>query len=76
MKTLYFAIPLFKRKEMERIIINELHCPCYKIVDNHMFFADNKHLLICMNKDFILVNVLSENVEIENKVHKAFEKRD
>lgn len=76
MKTLYFAIPLFKRKEMERIIINELHCPCYKIVDNHMFFADNKHLLICMTKDFILVNVLSENAEIEKKVYKALEKRD
>ena len=51
---LYVKIPLFRKKKMEKKIINELRCPCYKVLDDSKYFADSDgKMLIVMGRSVV-----------------------
>ena len=56
LKGLYFLAPMFGRDKFEKRIINDLECPCYKIVGNTKYFAnEEKHLWVVMKKRLVSV---------------------
>lgn len=63
MKGLYFLAPLFCRSKFEKKIINDLECPCYKIVGSTKYFSnDEKHIWVVMKKRLVSV-FIDENQE-------------
>lgn len=72
MKNLYFKIPFCSRARIERIIINHLKCPCYKVVGRDKFFSNDEGLLIRTNGKLVFVSFLSENPKLVEKVKRAF----
>lgn len=66
MKGLYFLAPIFGKNKFEKKIINDLECPCYKIVgDTKYFVNEEKHLWVVMKKRLVSVFISEENPKLE-----------
>ena len=70
LKGLYFLAPMFGRDKFEKRIINDLECPCYKIVGNTKYFAnEEKHLWVVMKKRLVSVFIDEGQPKLEWDVH-------
>lgn len=69
MKGLYFLAPMFGRNKFEKRIINDLECPCYKIVGNTKYFAnEEKHLWVVMKKRLVSVFIDEGQPKLEREI--------
>ena len=66
MKGLYFLAPIFGRNKYEKKIINDLECPCYKIVGTTKYFSnEEKQLWVVMKNRLVSVFIPEENSKLE-----------
>ena len=69
LKGLYFLAPIFGRNKFEKKIINDLECPCYKIVGNKKYFAnEEKHLWVVMEKRLVSVFINEGQPKLEREI--------
>ena len=66
-KTLFFNVPFYKKNKIEKKVINDLGCPCYKIVGNTKYYSDNKDYWVVLSPGLLMVCVHSEDKILETK---------
>lgn len=67
-KCLYFIAPKFRKWKLEQRIINELHAPCYRIVNKNFKQFSNDNMLINWDGNIITVYTSMDFVESVNTV--------
>ena len=75
-KGLYFLVPLFGKNKFEAKIVNDLECPCYKIVGSTKYFAnEEKEILIVMKNRLVSVFIPENQLHFEKEIREKMQSK-